>query len=220
MIIIRPNLCRADENKRSIIVDGNVIEECKYVKLLGMYIDNQLSFQEHSKIITNKSRSTISALRRLAPFVNFESSSKVIKSCLISRISYGGLFYLCKKPLLDNMQKIVMKACRIAKRVKISDRVRNEDLLHSLKIPTLETIKKRQMLLQMSKWEEKKENIFPPMNNRTRGHIQGRVRPIGRSHRVRTSYLPQMQKVWNNYNSQLSLPISEKTKKEIRKIIS
>ena len=70
MINIRPNLCRSDENDKSIIVDGNVIKECKYLKLFGMYIDNQLSFQEHSKIISNKSRSTISALIRLVPFVN------------------------------------------------------------------------------------------------------------------------------------------------------
>ena len=155
LMIIRPNLQRSDKNDKSIIVDGNIIKECKYVKLLGMYIDNQLSFQEHCKIISKKSRSTISALRRLAPYVNIETSSKVIKSCLISRITYGGLFYLCKKPLRDNMQKIVMKACRIAKRLKISDRVRNEDILNSLKIPSLEIITKRQMLLQMSKWGQK-----------------------------------------------------------------
>ncbi|MED5543587.1 MAG: hypothetical protein VX721_05795 [Thermoproteota archaeon] len=181
MMIIRPNLQRSDENNKSIIVEGNIIKECKYVKLLGMYIDNQLSFQEHCKIISKKSRSTISALRRLAPFVNIESSGKVIKSCLISRITYGGLFYLCKKPLRENMQKIVMKACRIAKRKKISDRVKNEDLLHSLKIPTLEIITKRQLLLQMSKWEQNKENVFPPMNVRTRGYNQGKIRRIGRS---------------------------------------
>ena len=70
LMIIRPNLQRSDENDKSIIVDGNIIKECKYVKLLGMYIDNQLSFQEHCKIISKKSRSTISALRRLAPYVN------------------------------------------------------------------------------------------------------------------------------------------------------
>ena len=98
--------------------------------------------------------------------------------------------------------------------------MRNEDLLHSLKIPTLETITKRQMLLQMSKWEQKKETIFPPMNDRTRGYNQGKPRPIGQSQRVKNSYLSQMQKVWNDYNSQLSLPFNEKTKKEIRKIIS
>ena len=95
-----------------------------------------------------------------------------------------------------------MKACRIAKRRKISDRVRNEDLLHSLKIPTLEIITKRQMLLQMSKWEQKKETIFPPMNDRNRGYNQCKNRPLGRSQRVKNSYLPQMQKVWNDYNSQ------------------
>ena len=152
--------------------------------------------------------------------MNIESSGKVIKSCLISRITYGGLFYLCKKPLRENMQKIVLKACRIAKRIKISDRVRNEDILHSLKIPSLKIITKRQMLLQMSKWGQNKENIFPQMNVRTRGHNQGKIRPIGRSQRVKNSCLPQMQKVWNDYNSQLSLQINEKTKKEIRKIIS
>ena len=63
------------------------------------------------------------------------------------------------------MQKIVMKACRMAKRVKNSDRVRNEDLLNSLKLPNLETIRKRQMLLQMSKWEEKKETKFVIQEN-------------------------------------------------------
>ena len=51
------------------------------------------------------------------------------------------------------------------------------------------------------------------MNVRTKGHNQGKIRPIGRSQRVKNSYLPPMQKVWNEYNCQLSLPFNEKNKK-------
>ena len=84
--------------------------------MLGLHIDNQLTFREHSKRIKNKTRSVVSAIKRISKFISIESATKILRSCLINKIVYGGLFYLTKKSIRDDMQKIVMRAVRIIKR--------------------------------------------------------------------------------------------------------
>ena len=59
MVIIRPNLCRADENDRSIIADGNVIEECK-VEIEGF--DYQIQYSSDGKP---------SAVMYITPFMRY-----------------------------------------------------------------------------------------------------------------------------------------------------
>ena len=48
------------------------IENSKCEKVLGMNIDSKLSFEKHINIICGKARAKISALRRVAPFMNIE----------------------------------------------------------------------------------------------------------------------------------------------------
>ena len=67
------------------------------------------------------------------------------------------------------MQKIVMRAVRIIKKKKLKDKIRNDILIEPPGIPSLEAIVKRQCLLEMAKFGEKRELIFPSMNERTRG---------------------------------------------------
>ena len=187
--------------------------------MLGLYIDNQLTFKEHSKRIKNKTRSVVSAIKRISKFISIESATKILRSCLINKIVYGGLFYLTKKSIRDDMQKIVMRAVRIIKKKKLKDKIRNDILLESLGVPSLEVITKRQCLLEMAKLGEKRELIFPSMNERTRGNAMKKVRPISRNQRLQNSFLYQMQKLWNDFNHLLEEPITKKGKEMIKAII-
>ena len=86
------------------------------------------------------------------------------------------------------MQKIVMRAVRIIKKKKLKDKIRNDILLESLGVPSLEVITKRQCLLEMAKLGEKRELIFPSMNERTRENAMKKVSPISRNQRLQNSF--------------------------------
>ena len=71
----------------------------------------------------------------------------------------------------------------------------------------------------MAKLGEKRELIFPSMNERTRGNTNKKVRPIGRNQRLQNSFLYQMEKLWNEFNHHLEEPITQKGKEMIKAII-
>ena len=56
MIIIRPKRVYKDHIKREIIVDGKVIKEGSNLKMLGLLIDFQLTFENHCNQVISKSR--------------------------------------------------------------------------------------------------------------------------------------------------------------------
>ena len=54
--------------------------------MLGMMIDDRLSFEEHYNKVISKSRRILAAIKRLAPYITVESATKILKSCLIGKV--------------------------------------------------------------------------------------------------------------------------------------
>ena len=67
MIIIRPKRVYKDHIKREIIVDGKVIKEGSNLKMLGLLIDFQLTFENHCNQVISKSRRVQGVIKRLSP---------------------------------------------------------------------------------------------------------------------------------------------------------
>ena len=132
---------------------------------------------------------------------------------------YGGLFYLNKKKLRNQIEVLIMKAIRIIKHTKFSDKIKNADLMDSLKITPIEKLLKRQTLLEVMKWEQKREKFFQPFNDKTRGSILNKFRPIGGKHKSKTSFLAQMVSLWNGYNHKLPKDHNSKCKQRIKELI-
>ena len=126
---------------------------------------------------------------------------------------YGGIFYLNKSDLKRKIEILVMKAIRIISKKKLSDKVKNEVLLKTLELPKLEVLIKRQMLLEMLKWGPKRENVFEPMNTKTRGNSKNKLRPIG------NSFLGNMKDVWNDFGHMIKSSSKESLKNDIKKLI-
>ena len=133
---------------------------------------------------------------------------------------YGGIFYLHKKQLNDKINKLVMRAVRIVTKVKLKDRQRNDDLLNTLGIIPTEKLVKRQFLLEMSKWGDQKDNIFPQVYKKTRGSTKNKIRHAGSNQRTKDSFLYPMQQIWNDYNHLIDHSSPRKRKRDIRKILA
>ena len=62
-----------------------------------------------------------------------------------------------------------MKAVRIITKTKLKDKIKNEVLRESLKLDSIETLYKRQILQEMIKWDKKRHLFFQSVNEKTRG---------------------------------------------------
>ena len=96
-MIIRPKRKYKNTSKCEIIVDGKKIKEKNNFKMLGMQIDQRLNFEDHCSKVISKSRRILAAIKRLSPYISVESATKILKSCLIGKAMYGGIFYLNKQ---------------------------------------------------------------------------------------------------------------------------
>ena len=68
--------------KLHVNIGTSQIENSKYEKLLGVNINNKLSFEKHLNIICGKARAKINALGRVTPFMNMEKRRTLVTNNL------------------------------------------------------------------------------------------------------------------------------------------
>ena len=132
---------------------------------------------------------------------------------------YGGLFYLNKNKLRLQIEILIMKAVRIITKTKLKDKIKNEVLRESLKLDSIETLYKRQILQEMIKWDKKRHLFFQSVSEKTRGSAQNKLRPVGKKLSTKSSFLNQMQLLWNEHNHKIDRDSKKKVKFQIRDII-
>ena len=69
-------------------VDSAEIENSQSEKLLGVTIDSQLSFEKHINNICGKAKAKLSALSRVAHFMNFNKRKKLMNGP-VQLLSFG-----------------------------------------------------------------------------------------------------------------------------------
>ena len=87
------------------------IENSKCEKLLGVNIDSKLSFEKHLNIIFGKARAKISALGRVAPFMNIEKRKMIMNAFFISQFSYCPLIWMFHNRLINNKINRLHERC-------------------------------------------------------------------------------------------------------------
>jgi hypothetical protein len=91
----------------------NVIKPDSTVKLLGVKIDDKLSFENHIIELCNKAGKQLNALRRLSKVLNFESKLKIYNSFISSHFKYCPLICNeCSKSLVNKLEKLQERALR------------------------------------------------------------------------------------------------------------
>ena len=75
-------------------IDNDKIWEARTVKLLGITIDNELKFDEHSNNVCLKANMKLSAVMRLRKYLHFNKTRILFKGCFESQFKYCPLTWM------------------------------------------------------------------------------------------------------------------------------
>ena len=103
------------EEDVSALIEGVKIECKKSVKLLGIYIDNKLDFDEHISKICKKVSLKLHALSRISHFLSTDKLRTVMKAFIESQFEYCPLIWMFHSRTLNNrINRLHERALRLA----------------------------------------------------------------------------------------------------------
>ena len=86
----------------SIIINNEIVEGSKSVKLLGVKIDNKVNFNEHVTNICNKVSLKLHALARISNFMSPAKLRLILKAFIESQFQYCPLIWMFHSRTLNN----------------------------------------------------------------------------------------------------------------------
>ena len=109
----RQKLLTQNGNPINTHIDGRAIQKVHHTKSLGVYIDENLSWNQHIMEISKKISSGIGALKRIRQLVNIDTAEKIYKALIEPHFDYCSLVWdgLGVK-LADKLQKLQNRAAR------------------------------------------------------------------------------------------------------------
>ena len=90
------------DDKLKINVKDSPISNGKIVKLLGVTIDNKLSFESHLKLVCKKVSQKFHTLVRISKFISKKKLRVIMKAFIMSHFSYCPLVWMCHSRTLNN----------------------------------------------------------------------------------------------------------------------
>ena len=97
--------------QRNIFVEGEQIQNSKSEKLLGVTMDNILSFTGHVHKICEKASQKLNALARLLSFMSLEKRRIIMKAFVHSQFEYCPLIWMShNRTLNDKINRIHERA--------------------------------------------------------------------------------------------------------------
>lgn len=95
-------------------VDGNAIEQVNKAKLLGITIDSFLSWDSHVGNLCSLTKSRLSLLRRIMPFLTLDCALKYYNSCIHSSLLYCSTVWgSCSMSNLLRILRLQKRAARL-----------------------------------------------------------------------------------------------------------
>ena len=106
--------CTEIDQSHSSIISIYIINQVKYTKSLGVFLDCNLSWNIHIDKLCKKIASGIGALKRIRPFVPYYTLLSIYKSLLQPHFDYCSVVWgNCSKTLSSKLQKLQNRAARI-----------------------------------------------------------------------------------------------------------
>ena len=79
-----------------------MISNEKIFKLLGVTVDNKLSFEPHLNLVCKKVSQKLHAFARVSKFISKKKLTAIMKAFIISQFSYCPLIWMCHSRTLNN----------------------------------------------------------------------------------------------------------------------
>ena len=92
-------------------VDSADIENSQSEKLLGVTLDSDLNFEKHINNICGKAKAKLSALSRVATYMNFENKKTLMNAFFKAQFNYCPLVWMLHSRRLNNKVNRLHKRC-------------------------------------------------------------------------------------------------------------
>ena len=195
-------------------VAGQIIKPTKCVKLLGLYIDETLSFDDYvSKLCIRAARQT-NALRRIAKYLNRDCLIKIYNAFITSNFNYCNVvWHFCGDTNSRKIEKVHKKSLNVV----LNDYTSSYSvLLEKVERPTLYVSRIKSISLEVYKCLKKGSpsyitDIFSVSNipYETRGGTKLTQPKVNTSRKGLNSFRYQGAKIWNE------LPLSLKNAENV-----
>ena len=107
-------LGKKKRNSVKLEINTTEIEESKKLVLLGITIDNLLTFNEHIDNICRTANYKLHALRRIRKYLSLEKAKLLCNAFMNSQFNYAPLVWMfCRKKQYLKIQKIHHKALKV-----------------------------------------------------------------------------------------------------------
>lgn len=113
-IIFGSNYYMARNPILNLQIDGQLIQYVRKVKLLGLWLDNTLSWSEHINKIVLKMGRAVAIVRKCAPFIPSSLLCQTVHSLVLCHLDYCSVIWSsASKQLIRKLQVAQNKAARL-----------------------------------------------------------------------------------------------------------
>jgi len=115
------HLLLSTNQSQNMHINKTIINSSKVEKLLGVLIDNKLSFDQHVSKLCSKAGQKLNALSRISSFMNFEKRRLIMKAFISSQFGYCPLVWMFHSRELNNrVNRIHERSLRVVYKDKHS----------------------------------------------------------------------------------------------------
>ena len=204
-IILRPKGSISDV---SFCISEHILKHIRCVKLLGVKIDDRLSFDDHISSICLRVSYQINGLRRIMKYMAIENRISIYNEFLAANFTYcNTVWHFCSNRGLYMLEKVHKKAIRVVLNDYISS---YRELLDKVSNPTLYVARIKAIAIEAY---ECYVNENPPYINAMFDSVEKpynlRRGPLAEQPKVNTTYSGlhtftyQAAKIWNPLPSHL-----------------
>ena len=95
-------------------INGKIIRASENVKLLGVTIDNKLTFGQHVEDLCMKVSTKVKAFSRVSNYINFDQARILFNAVIMSNFNYCPLIWLfCSKAANSTINRVHKRALRV-----------------------------------------------------------------------------------------------------------
>ena len=103
-----------DNSKITFMIENKRVKSRSEVKLLGITIDDKLSFTTHIENLCSTASNRLRALARIRKFISFEQAKRLSEAYIMSTFTYCPLIWMyCSKTANNLINKIHKRSLRV-----------------------------------------------------------------------------------------------------------